>query len=172
MEPQLRWQHKARARRTTQAGRYSTSLVAKLFGTTDNRVREWIASGYLVARRYKLAGNAYYVIDGNALIRFLHVRGGVMNFEPTTTEWKKQKERGRQHILATTLTTQEVADLLIIKTGHLPWLKRKHGFPDPCIILWGSKGSNRYRKLELAKWLDTHPQYDQGGLRREQLRCI
>ena len=145
-------------------------MVAKLFGVKPNRVHEWIKYKYLKSRRYKdVSGMFYHVIDGNDLIRFLHVRGGIMAFEPTTDEWRRQKERGRQHILATTLTTQEVAELLNIETGHLPFLKRERGFPRPCIIQQGCKGTNRYRKIDVLEWLRGHPQYDLHGTRRERL---
>lgn len=168
----LRLQNRERAKRTTEVGRYSTMMVARLFGVTPNRVRDWIAYGYLQARRYEqINQRPYYVIDGRAMIDFMFARGGIMPFQPTTPEWIMQKERGRKHILATTITTTEICELLGVT--RLLWPIERLGFPKACIELKAGQGRGpwRYKKTEVADWLDSYPRYDESGRRRKELRC-
>src|SRR4051812_16917151 len=111
-------QHDQRAALTTQKGRNSTLMVARMLGVSPSGVREWIADGHLKARSREASGRLYWVINDTDILVFLRTYGAVRTLRPTTETWRYHVLRGRELFHQNHISRQQIADYMCIPHDH------------------------------------------------------
>ena len=119
----------------------------------------WIRAGWLAARKRKVHGMPYYVIDDDAVVDFLYTHGAVMQYLNPISSWRHFWLEGKRRIQATMLEKQHLATLLCIEVGSLRHLIIEQGFPRPDLSHPGKDSAVWYDKRKVAKWLVCHPRY-------------
>lgn len=160
---------KMRAAVTTNVARMSTAQVAEALGVPPERVTAWIRRGWLKARKRTVAGMPYYVIDDDALVKFLYWDGAVLEYLHPDAEWTKHWERGRAWVRSTMVDSKTVSSLLGLSPGGMRHITNHKEFPKAEIV--HRLGVPRwYNRIKVRNWLAEHPHYDPHMKVREALR--
>lgn len=155
-----RWQ---RARQRVAPTAMSADAVSQALGVGITRVGEWIALGWIDARR---AGGHGYAITEAALRQFLAERGALIRGLRPNRRWAVLVRAARADLEARYIDTASVAALLHVHVDTIH-RQRRYGFPPPSVRVGSRNGGDWYDRAAVRAWLAANPRYLTTAARKE-----
>jgi len=132
--------------------------VGDALGVSKNHVQKWVRIGWLASSSAFGVEKRYTSIDPDDLLRFLRERGALLSYLAPDRDWIEEVADARADLQSRLIAGPDLARQFYVNRGHLYYLRTRHDFPDPALVLNGSQ-PDYYDRAAVGAWLAAHPQY-------------